>query len=89
VAKSSIVFDVKPEDSETNLDDVEKAMRKEIVMEGLHWGVAERVPVAFGIFKLRVMTTVVDDLVSTDDLEEKLAALPGVQSVDIHAFNKI
>jgi len=88
VAKSSIVFDVKPEDDETNLDTVEKAMR-EIVMDGLLWGVAQKVPVAYGIFKLRVMTTVVDDLVSTDELEERLAALPGVQSVDIHAFNKI
>ena len=32
---------------------------------------------------------VVDDLVSTDDLQEAIEALDGVQSTDIHAFNKL
>ena len=32
---------------------------------------------------------VVDELVSTDDLQEAIEALDGVQSTDIHAFNKL
>ena len=32
---------------------------------------------------------VVDELVSTDDLQEAIEALEGVQSTDIHAFNKL
>ena len=36
-----------------------------------------------------VQCVVVDDLVSTDDLQEAIEALDGVQSTDIHAFNKL
>lgn len=52
-----------------DLGEVEKAVRL-IVMEGLHWGGADRVPVAFGVFKLRMVCTIVDDLVSADELQE-------------------
>ena len=44
---------------------------------------------AFGIKKLRIICVVVDELVSTDDLQESIEALDGVQSTDIHAFNKL
>ena len=47
------------------------------------------IPVAFGIKKLRIICVVVDELVSTDDLQESIEALDGVQSTDIHAFNKL
>ena len=50
---------------------------------------AQFIPVAFGIKKLRIICVVVDDLVSTDDLQEAIEALDGVQSTDIHAFNKL
>ena len=62
-------------------------------MEGLTWGEAqEKVPLAFGIFKLQLMCTVVDDLVPSTDMiiepiEEGMSDL--VQSVDIFAFNKV
>jgi len=46
-------------------------------------------PVAYGIFKLRIVAVVVDDLVSTDSLQEEIEAFEEVQSTDIHAFNKI
>jgi len=88
MAKSTLVLDIKPEDSETNLDDLEKAIR-EITMEGLLWAACEKVPVAFGIKKLRMGAVVVDDLVSVDELQETIEALEGCQSTDIAAFNKI
>lgn len=51
------------------------------------------VPVGYGIKKLQIMLTIVDDLVSVDNLiEEHLMAEPineYVQSCDIVAFNKI
>ena len=37
IAKSSIVIDVKPWDDETNMEDMEKAVRS-IAMDGLVWG---------------------------------------------------
>jgi elongation factor 1-beta len=58
-------------------------------MEGLLWGQCQRIPIAFGIKKLRMLSVVVDDLVSTDALQEQIDEMDGVQSSDIHAFNKI
>jgi translation elongation factor EF-1beta len=71
MAKSTLVLDVKPEDSETDLGELDKLI-KAIKMDGLVWGPTERVPVAFGIQKLRIGTVVVDDLVSIDELQEQI-----------------
>lgn len=54
---------------------------------------AKLVPVGYGIKKLTIMLTIVDDLVSPDNLiEDYLTCEPNneyIQSVDIVAFNKI
>jgi len=89
IAKSNIILDVKPWDDETDLAEMEAAIRL-IETEGLLWGKAERKPVAFGIFKLVISAVVEDDKVSVDWMEEKITELEDfVQSVDIAAFNKI
>merc|ERR1712088_918147 len=89
IAKSNIIFDVKPWDDETDLAEMEKLVRS-IEMDGLLWGTAKLVAVGYGIKKLQITCVIVDDLVSTDDLEEKMIAHEDyVQSVDIVAFNKI
>ena len=68
---------------------MEKLVRA-ITMEGLLWGTAKLVAVGYGIKKLQITCVIVDDLVSTDDLEEQMIAHEDfVQSVDIVAFNKI
>jgi len=89
VAKSNVILDVKPWDDETDMAELEKVVRS-IVMEGLLWGVSKLVPVGYGIKKLQINTVIVDDLVSVDELTEKLESFEDyVQSVDIAAFNKI
>lgn len=90
VAKSSIIFDVKPWDDTTDLVAMEAEVRK-IEMEGLHWGAAKLIPVGFGIKKLQIMATIIDDLVpSTEIVEERICEIEDhVQSVDIAAFNKL
>ena len=54
---------------------------------------AKLVPVGYGIKKMQIMMTIVDDLVSVDMLiEDHLCTEPGneyIQSCDIVAFNKI
>lgn len=54
---------------------------------------AKLVPVGYGIKKLQIMLTIVDDLVSVDDLVENYFTVEPineyVQSCDIVAFNKI
>ncbi|CAN4120057.1 unnamed protein product [Withania somnifera] len=90
--KSSVLLDVKPWDDETDMKKLEEAVRS-VEMEGLLWGAAKLVPVGYGIKKLQIMLTIVDDLVSVDSLiEERLTVEPiseYVQSCDIVAFNKI
>ncbi|XP_054797802.1 elongation factor 1-beta 2-like [Prosopis cineraria] len=90
--KSSVLLDVKPWDDETDMKKLEEAVRS-IEMPGLLWGASKLVPVGYGIKKMQIMMTIVDDLVSVDSLiEEHLTVEPCseyVQSCDIVAFNKI
>lgn len=58
--------------------------------DGLLWGAAKLVPLAYGIKKLQICCVVEDDKVSTDFLEESIKEFEDlVQSVDIAAFQKI
>jgi elongation factor 1-beta len=87
--KSSVVMDVKPWDDETDLKEMERCVRT-IEMEGLHWGASKLVEVGYGIKKVQIMMTIIDDLVSTEEIEEQILAFDDlVQSVDIVAFNKL
>ncbi|XP_037068481.1 elongation factor 1-delta-like [Pollicipes pollicipes] len=89
IAKSSVLLDVKPWDDETDMKEMEKAVRT-VQMDGLVWGAAKLVPLAFGIKKLSIMCTVEDDKVSIEELSEKIEEFEDfVQSVDVAAFNKI
>jgi len=88
VAKSSVILDVKPEDLETDMEELKQKI-KAITKEGLSWGAADLIPVAYGIKKLRIIATIVDELISVDDLQEEIEGFEGVQSTDIHAFNKL
>jgi len=89
IAKSMILFDVKPYDDETNMEELEQSVRT-IAVEGLEWKSSKLVPVAYGIKKLQIQAVVIDDLVSIDDVTEQIEAFEDyVQSVDIASFNKL
>ncbi|KAF7406072.1 hypothetical protein HZH68_005441 [Vespula germanica] len=89
IAKSNIILDVKPWDDETDMNIMEAEVRK-IETDGLLWGAAKLVPLAFGIHKLQISCVVEDDKVSVDWLTEQIQEIEDyVQSVDIAAFNKI
>lgn len=89
IAKSNVILDVKPWDDETDMKQLEKAVRK-IQMDGLLWGTAKLVPLAFGIHKLTISCVVEDEKVSIDELIEEIEKNDDfVQSVDVAAFNKI
>ena len=90
VAKSLILFEVKPYEAETNLDELAKKIL-EISMDGLFWKAEyKKAPIAYGVEKLIIGAVVEDAKVSTDDLQEQIEAFEEeVQSVDILAFNKI
>merc|ERR1711934_476902 len=101
VGKSTIVFDVKPacldgdDDDEDSgglcdLDELVKFV-KGVSHEGLVWGEAHQwAEIGFGIKKLQVQCTVVDDLCGVDDLVELIQENEDlVQSCDVVAFNKV
>jgi len=89
IARSTIIFDVKPEDDETDLKKIFAEIQK-LSINGLLWKPGhDFIKVAYGIFKLRIMCAIEDEKVMVDDVVEKIEAIEGVQSVDIHSFNKI
>jgi len=90
IAKSSVILDVKPWDDETNMEEMEQKVRA-IQRDGLVWGGAKFIPLAYGIRKLQIICVIEDDKVSVDDLIESITEdiADHVQSVDISAFNKI
>merc|ERR1712072_1118761 len=101
VGKSTVVLDVKPacldgddDDDESggmiDLDELVKYV-KNIKMEGLVWGEKHQfAEIGYGIKKLQVQCTVIDDLVGVDDLVESIQENEDlVQSCDIIAFNKV
>merc|ERR1711881_4180 len=89
IAKTSVLLDVKPWDDETDMEALKNSV-KSIEMEGLTWGATKLVPVGYGINKLTIMCTVVDDKVSIEELQEKIEAFEDfVQSCDVAAMNKI
>merc|ERR1711997_72787 len=89
IAKTSVLLDVKPWDDEIDMDALTSAV-KSVEMEGLTWGATKFVTVGYGIKKLVVMCTVVDDKVSIEELQEKIENFEDfVQSCDVAAMNKI
>lgn len=89
IAKSNIIFDVKPWDDEVELKSIESGVRK-ICLDGLFWGASKFMPVAFGIQKLTISCVVEDEKISVDLLIEEIEKLDElVQSVDIVSFNKV
>merc|ERR1712083_1059814 len=89
IAKTSVLFDVKPWDDETDMQEMLKHV-KSVEMDGLLWGASKLVPIGYGINKLQVMCTVEDEKVSIEELGEKIEAFEDfVQSCDVNAMNKI
>ncbi|OJA13950.1 hypothetical protein AZE42_01341 [Rhizopogon vesiculosus] len=88
-AKSVVTLEVKPWDDQTDMKALEESVRS-IDMEGLLWGASSLVAVGYGIFKLQINLVVEDDLVSLDDLQEKIAEFEDyVQSSDVTAMQKL
>jgi len=66
IAKSLLVWDVKPWGEEVDLAALAAKILK-IEMDGLFWKTEwKKEPVAFGIFKIQIGATIEDDKVSTD-----------------------
>jgi translation elongation factor EF-1beta len=60
IAKSNVMFDVKPFEAETDMAELEAAVRG-ITMDGLVWGGSKLAAVAYGVRKLVINTVIEDD----------------------------
>jgi translation elongation factor EF-1beta len=90
IAKSLIIWEVKPYDADTDLDKVAKDILENIKMDGLVWKTEfKKEPVAYGVFKILIGATIEDAKVSTDEVAEEIEEMDDVQSVDVAAFNKL
>lgn len=88
-AKSIVVIDVKPWDDETDMEEI-KSFVLALEVDGLVWGTSKFMPIGYGIRKFQVTCVIVDDLVSTDAVQELIEAHDEfVQSTDIASFNKL
>ena len=77
IAKSILVWEVKPYSADTDLD----ALAKKIIsheIDGLVWKTEyKKEPVAFGVFKLNIGAVIEDAKVSSDDVQEMMENLCG------------
>ena len=72
IAQSLVLFEVKPVDSDTDLDELAQKILG-LTGDGIYWkSEYKKEPVAFGIFKLIIGVTVEDDKVSVDELQERI-----------------
>jgi len=89
IAKSVVTLEVKPWDDETDMKELEKAVRS-IEQDGLVWGSSKLVAIGYGIKKLQITLVIEDELVSLDELQEKCAEFEDyVQSTDVAAMQKL
>jgi len=89
IAKSVVTLEVKPWDDETDMKALEQSVRS-IEQEGLVWGSSKLVAVGYGIKKLQITLVIEDELVSLDELQEKIAEFEDyVQSSDVAAMQKL
>ncbi|KZT41039.1 hypothetical protein SISSUDRAFT_386141 [Sistotremastrum suecicum HHB10207 ss-3] len=89
IAKSVVTLEVKPWDDETDMAELEANVRA-IEQEGLVWGSSKLVAIGYGIKKLQITLVIEDELVSLDELQEKIAEDEDhVQSSDIAAMQKL
>ena len=87
--RSTVWFDVKPYDTDTDMKKIEKEVRN-IAMDGLKWAASRLQDVAYGIKKLQINAIIYDEKVpSTDVIVEQIESMQQVQSVDIASFNKL
>ena len=91
IAKSNVVFDVKAYEEGFDFVALSKRIREEINPPGLVWQDKFKIlPVAYAIKKLQCQMIIEDDLVSADDIMEKIQELwpDDIQSCDVIEFNK-
>ena len=78
-----VTFTIMPESPDTDLDKIKEEATALITEFGGEVGKSEVEPVAFGLKAQKLIFTMDEKLGGTDDLEEKVASLEGVNSCEV------
>jgi len=78
-----ITLRIMPESPETNLKAIEEKAKTFVSEYGGEVGKVEEKPVAFGLKALEIIFVSNEDLGSTDKLEQNIASIESVSSVEV------
>ena len=84
MGKIGVVLKLMPESPETDIESIKEAAREKIEVNDM-----DVEDVAFGLKAVMVSTVVADDEGGTDEVEEKLGEIEGVQSVEVEDVQKL
>ncbi len=83
MARVIITLQIMPESPDVNLEEIKIGAKKCIAKFGADIGKEEIVPVAFGLQAVKLMIISDEAKGGTDNLEEEIRQVPGVQSVEV------
>lgn len=78
-----VTFKIMPESPDVDLDKIKESADRLIKEFGGEIGKVEKEPIAFGLEALNLIFVMDESLGSTDDLEEKVENIEGVNSVEV------
>ena len=83
MAQAIVTLKIMPESPDIDLKEIEIAATQEIKVFGGEVGKVEIEPIAFGLKALNLIFVMDEAKGSTESLENIIAKIPGVQSVDV------
>ncbi len=82
-AQVVVTITVNPDSPDIDLQQLEQAATKEVADYGGKMYKVEQEPIGFGLKALKLIFTMDEDKGSPDDLEKKIAEIPGVASARV------
>ncbi|MDO8660829.1 MAG: elongation factor 1-beta [Candidatus Woesearchaeota archaeon] len=77
-----VTLQIMPQSPEINLDELREQATREVIAFGGEVGKHEYEPIAFGLKAVKLFFLMPESIGSTEKLEQTIAKLPGVESVN-------
>ena len=83
MAQIVVTLKIMPESPDVEFSAIEKQAREKITEFGVAVARVEHEPIAFGLKALKMMFTMDENIGSTEDMENDIATVAGVNSVQV------
>lgn len=83
MAQVIVTLKIMPESPDTDLSSIEHRAKQCIAEFGGKFGKTDIEPIAFGIKAVKILFIMDEAKGSTEELEQEIAGMPGVNSVDV------